>query len=52
MSKVFILVFALNNKKSILNKNGFHSVLKITFHIPTTFVETDQILLFQGGKNI
>ena len=52
MSKVFILVFSLNNKKLILNKNGFHLVLKVTFHISTTFVEEDQILLFQGGTNI
>ena len=47
MSKVFKLVFKL-----ILNKNGFHLVLKVTFHISTTFVEADQILLFQGGTNI
>ena len=52
MSKVFRLVFSLNSKKLILNKNGFHLVLKVTFHIPTTFVEADQILLFQGGTNI
>ena len=25
-------------------------VLKVTFHISTTFVVADQILLFQGGK--
>ena len=52
MSKVFILVFLLNNKKLILNKNGFHLVLKVTFHISNTFVEVDQIILFQGGTNI
>ena len=46
------MVFSLNNKKLILNKNGFHLVLKFTFHISTTFVEGDQILLFQGGTNI
>ena len=53
MSKVFdILVFSLNNKKLILNKNGFHLVLKVTFHISTTFVKAGEILLFQGGANI
>ena len=52
MSKVFILVFSLNNKKLILNKNGFHLVLKVAFHISTIFVEADQILLFHGGTNI
>ena len=52
MSKVFIWVFLLNNKKLILNKNGFHLVLKVTFHISTTFVKAGQILLFQGGANV
>ena len=52
MSKVFIFVFSLNNKKLILNKNGFHLVLKVAFHISTIFVEADQILLFHGGTNI
>ena len=51
MSKVFRLVFSLNNKKLILNKNGFHLVLKVTFHISITSVEADQILLVKGEAN-